>query len=638
MSISPILMAMVDPTAAQAETSVAGAGFATAITSVQSKAPPGPEPPPGISAKTLPGEVGKTEPIAPFEELDLLATMKNLTEGFFDGAPIDAPMPSINPKDANTATSADANPSNTDVKLFLSAGAMAMAMFPTTTIPDESLNIAVAEGNGQSVAAIIDTAENANTAAGYTSKAEMMSATSKAYASTADANTEALGEKFVDPIELTDLEKKLLEQSKSTLPPDASLSKAEFYAEGNRVRKGERKPAEPVSGPIPKPEINPNNRTDLNSTQPKDKSKVDYVEPLPKPAEGVPGSSRTDIGGSPKGVSKSDYVAPMPKPSEEVKPPTGPVSKSDFYGASKTDETAKSTLPIQGAIGVEQVSKVEAQAAVSKLDASMDTTATSKAEVYGSANATSKHDAAQGQNGQAGDNPNASTKPNDPNATVKPGDPNSEYKRASGNASEAITSSKGVSRAEAFTKIEDVQPVSKTDASTIAAMNPTSSVQQISKAEAAKEVRTLDPVTTNHVIRQVADRLEALAAARPKNGVTIHLEPFDLGKITMTIKSSGHDVDAQISASNEAVRVALESNRPMLQQALDQRGINLVNVDVSGQTLTQDMPQRQQHGQMNAQSQPAPTWGAQQSGLNTTTITENRHYVAKATGGVNLWI
>lgn len=86
------------------------------------------------------------------------------------------------------------------------------------------------------------------------------------------------------------------------------------------------------------------------------------------------------------------------------------------------------------------------------------------------------------------------------------------------------------------------------------------------------------------VVRQIADRLELLVASRPRDGVTIRLNPIELGTITLTVRQSGGEVETRVVASHEAVRAALETSRPQLQHALETRGLNLGSLDVgSGQ-------------------------------------------------------
>jgi flagellar hook-length control protein FliK len=102
---------------------------------------------------------------------------------------------------------------------------------------------------------------------------------------------------------------------------------------------------------------------------------------------------------------------------------------------------------------------------------------------------------------------------------------------------------------------------------------------------------TLTPVETSDVVRQVADRMRLLAAARPKEGVTIHLNPDDLGSITVVVKSIGHLVDAQITATDDRVRNALDQNQTRLVEALDRHGYRLQAVNV-GQQATDSTANR----------------------------------------------
>ena len=83
------------------------------------------------------------------------------------------------------------------------------------------------------------------------------------------------------------------------------------------------------------------------------------------------------------------------------------------------------------------------------------------------------------------------------------------------------------------------------------------------------------------VVRQVADRIESLVAARPKDGVTVHLEPRDLGTITLVVKGLSSALDVQVTASDDRVRQSLDASRPELAQALAPRGIELREMRVA---------------------------------------------------------
>lgn len=86
------------------------------------------------------------------------------------------------------------------------------------------------------------------------------------------------------------------------------------------------------------------------------------------------------------------------------------------------------------------------------------------------------------------------------------------------------------------------------------------------------------------VVRQVADRIESLVAARPKDGVTVHLEPRDLGTVTLVVKGLAHALDVQVSASDDRVRGALSESRSELAQALAPRGLGIRELRVAAPT------------------------------------------------------
>ena len=135
------------------------------------------------------------------------------------------------------------------------------------------------------------------------------------------------------------------------------------------------------------------------------------------------------------------------------------------------------------------------------------------------------------------------------------------------------------------------------------------------------------------VVRQVADRIELLAAA-PRDGVTVRLEPRDLGSITLVVKSHGDEVEAHILASNEAVRGALEGSRTQLRDALEARGLNLGAMTV-GQEASRGQTERD-----------AATHNAQASRAFASTIEQGGgvaagtdwRVAARSSQGMDLWI
>ncbi len=111
----------------------------------------------------------------------------------------------------------------------------------------------------------------------------------------------------------------------------------------------------------------------------------------------------------------------------------------------------------------------------------------------------------------------------------------------------------------------------------------------VTRAVDIREIKSdqhLPEVATKRLIEVIADRLEAIAAAKPKNGVTIQLRPLDLGSITMIVKNSGNEVGAELYASHDSVRQALDQNRAMLSQHLELKGMHLASVTVADSSLS----------------------------------------------------
>lgn len=118
-------------------------------------------------------------------------------------------------------------------------------------------------------------------------------------------------------------------------------------------------------------------------------------------------------------------------------------------------------------------------------------------------------------------------------------------------------------------------------------------------------------------MRQVIDRVETIAQYGKSGSVTIHLDPKELGPLTLTVRSFGQRVDAEIQTQNSDVRAALHDSRQQLNQAVEARGLSLGSMQISHQdqgrgqqqeTLRQqDFEQFQNMRQAMQQEQPKPT-------------------------------
>lgn len=145
------------------------------------------------------------------------------------------------------------------------------------------------------------------------------------------------------------------------------------------------------------------------------------------------------------------------------------------------------------------------------------------------------------------------------------------------------------------------------------------------------------------VVRQVADRIENMVAARPRDGVTIHLEPRDLGTVTLVVKGLSSALDVQVSASDTRVREGLEASRNDLAQALAPRGIELRDVRIvtssssgsgSGQASKDGGSNPNPDGRPRQQASNSHQTGFTQSSSRPTRTSGSRG--SRRTGGVDL--
>lgn len=142
------------------------------------------------------------------------------------------------------------------------------------------------------------------------------------------------------------------------------------------------------------------------------------------------------------------------------------------------------------------------------------------------------------------------------------------------------------------TKGKDTRPESEPRVSQSPATDTTSQVAVVANPEkpapnnsvSTIKAAPLEAKEVNQVVKQVADRLQMLAAARPKNGVTVHLSPENFGTVTVVVKAIGRTVDTQLFASEDRVREALDQNQTRLTEAMNSRGFQLQSVSVSQQS------------------------------------------------------
>ena len=150
------------------------------------------------------------------------------------------------------------------------------------------------------------------------------------------------------------------------------------------------------------------------------------------------------------------------------------------------------------------------------------------------------------------------------------------------------------------------------------------------------------PIDREMIARQLADKIELMAASRPKNGVVVMLEPAHLGAITMVLKGDKSDLQAQVYSENDRVREAIRQAHPSLVQHLGQRGVTLTSLAVSTDNSTSASLSSsnawKQPNQERTPNQPSNTPRTAPSlGEAPMTIAQIRN-AARNTQGVDIWI
>lgn len=113
-----------------------------------------------------------------------------------------------------------------------------------------------------------------------------------------------------------------------------------------------------------------------------------------------------------------------------------------------------------------------------------------------------------------------------------------------------------------------------------------SPTKESAPVQASKPIDEPKPIDRTLLTRQLADRIELLAAARPKQGVVVMLQPADLGSITLVLSGDKSDLQAHVYSENSRVREALQQGHPDLVQHLSGRGVNLTHLAVSTENRT----------------------------------------------------
>lgn len=125
-------------------------------------------------------------------------------------------------------------------------------------------------------------------------------------------------------------------------------------------------------------------------------------------------------------------------------------------------------------------------------------------------------------------------------------------------------------------------------------------VQPSARTAEAKSFSAERTVTVHPLVRDLADRIEMMAASRPQETVTVEFRPLDLGDIKVMLTQSNDRVEATVITDNDRVRQAVHGMQADLRTALDQRGVQL------GSFSVMDFGQPREQATSNPHRQPTP--------------------------------
>jgi len=97
------------------------------------------------------------------------------------------------------------------------------------------------------------------------------------------------------------------------------------------------------------------------------------------------------------------------------------------------------------------------------------------------------------------------------------------------------------------------------------------------------ESRAVQRIETRPLMNTVIERLQEMLESKREKTVTIQLDPPELGKLSITVRTRGQRVETEILVSHPDVRTVLEANREQLVHALNSRGLHLGGMHIGSQ-------------------------------------------------------
>lgn len=131
--------------------------------------------------------------------------------------------------------------------------------------------------------------------------------------------------------------------------------------------------------------------------------------------------------------------------------------------------------------------------------------------------------------------------------------------------------------------------------------NKTNTIQFVSENNPANQTQSYVSISTKEIIAQIADNVRINQSIDTAN-IQMQLNPENLGRIYLNISSKEGAVSATITATNEAVKEALETQIINLKENLSQNGIKVdaVEVTVASHEFERNLEQNSSKDEQNA--------------------------------------
>lgn len=131
--------------------------------------------------------------------------------------------------------------------------------------------------------------------------------------------------------------------------------------------------------------------------------------------------------------------------------------------------------------------------------------------------------------------------------------------------------------------------------------NKTNTIQFVSENNPANQTQSYVSINTKEIIAQIADNVRINQSIDTAN-IQMQLNPENLGRIYLNISSKEGAVSATITATNEAVKEALETQIINLKENLSQNGIKVdaVEVTVASHEFERNLEQNSSKDEQNA--------------------------------------